>query len=67
VRRAIVKILTGKNCGANLVRGAVKKELICEAGEMVHKKDAMIGGPRILVRKEETGILGFMTRQSFAI
>ena len=34
---------------------------------MVHKKDAMTGGPQILVRKEETGILGFMTRQSFAI
>ena len=28
-----MKILTGKNCGANPVRGAVKKELICEAGD----------------------------------
>jgi hypothetical protein len=30
-----VKILTGENSGANLVLGAVKEELFCEAGEMV--------------------------------
>jgi hypothetical protein len=68
VRRAIVKILTGENSGANLVLGVVEKELFCEAGEMgLDEKDAMTGGPQILARNEEIGILGFMTRQSFAI